>query len=79
MVTELQKRCWRCPPDKALQPLSNFCRNGKDSACKTCRYELNAEWSKDNRESLRSKRAAYMKEYRRKKKEGAVHPDVSED
>lgn len=62
------KRCWRCPPDVALKTIENFCRNGKDSVCKKCRYELNAEWASDNREKLRSSRAEYMRQYRAKKK-----------
>lgn len=61
------KRCWRCPADSAPKPLSEFCRNGKDSVCKACRYELNSEWSKNNREKLRPKRAEYMRTYRAKK------------
>ena len=65
------KRCWRCPSDKGDQPLENFCREGKDSVCKTCRYELNAEWAKNNREKLRPKRAEYMRAYRKKKDDEA--------
>lgn len=64
----LMKRCWRCPQDAAPKPLDEFCRGGKDSVCKKCRYELNSEWSKSNKEKLRPKRAEYMKAYRASKK-----------
>lgn len=64
----LTKRCWRCPPQTGPKPLSDFCRDGKDSVCKTCRYELNSEWSKENRVKLRPKRAEYMRKYRASKK-----------
>lgn len=67
MDTILTKRCWRCPAEKGEQSLENFCRDGKDSVCKTCRYELNAEWAKNNREKLRPKRANYMRDYRARK------------
>lgn len=64
----LMKRCWRCPQDTEPKPLDEFCRGGKDSVCKKCRYELNSEWSKSNKEKLRPKRAEYMKAYRAAKK-----------
>jgi hypothetical protein len=67
-MEQLTKKCWRCPPEKGDQSIESFCRKGKDSVCKKCRYELNAEWAKDNRDKLRPKRATYMKEYRAKKK-----------
>ena len=60
----LKKHCWRCGGDK--DPENDFCRDGKDSVCKPCRYELNAEWAKDNREKLRPRRASYMRDYRAK-------------
>jgi hypothetical protein len=63
-MSQITKRCWRCPLDRGEQPLENFCRNGKDSVCKTCRYQLNSEWAKDNKDKLRPKRAEYMKRYR---------------
>lgn len=58
------KRCWRCDTTK---PISEYCRSGKDSVCSICRYALNSEWAKDNREKLRPKRAKYMREYRARK------------
>lgn len=61
------KKCWRCPDEKGEQPIENFCRSGADSVCKSCRYALNAEWAKNNREKLRPKRAEYMRQYRSKK------------
>jgi len=67
-VIKLSKKCWRCPPEKSEQPLENFCRGGKDSVCKACRYQLNSEWAKTNRDKLRPKRAQYMKDYRAAKK-----------
>lgn len=75
----LKKKCWRCPPDKAEQPIENFCRDGKDSVCKQCRYQLNSEWAKDNREKLRPKRAEYMKEYRARKRAEKKDPSKEPD
>lgn len=60
-----KKKCWKCGDEKDAK--KDFCRDGKDSVCKKCRYELNSEWAKENREKLRPKRAAYMREYRAKK------------
>lgn len=68
-----QKWCWRCKSNKILD---QFCRGSKDSVCKKCRYELNAEWAKGNREKLRPKRAEYMKAYRKKIKDAKANkPD----
>ena len=61
-----KKHCWKCGDDKLP---TDFCRDGKDSVCKKCRYELNANWAKDNREKLRPKRAEYMRAYRARKLE----------
>lgn len=61
---QTKKRCWKCKADKTLD---NFARGSLDSVCKTCRYLLNAEWAKNNREKLRPKRAEYMRAYRLKK------------
>jgi hypothetical protein len=65
MESEIKlKHCWKCNSEK---PTSDFCRAGIDSVCKTCRYALNAEWAKNNREKLRPRRADYMRAYRAKK------------
>lgn len=66
MDQPVQKHCWKCGNDKDLE--NDFCRDGKDSVCKTCRYELNADWAKNNREKLRPRRASYMRDYRAKKR-----------
>lgn len=66
----IMKHCWKCHTDK---PIDKFCRKGKDSVCQPCRYDLNSEWAKNNREKLRPKRAEYMRNYRaRKDKEEAA-------
>lgn len=62
------KHCWRCDQPRLL---TEYCRDGKDSVCKKCRYELNSEWAKENRERLRPKRAEYMRQYRANKAKAA--------
>ena len=64
------KQCWKCKSSKNMP--DDFARNGADSCCKQCRYQLNSEWAKANREKLRPKRAEYMKNYRKAKKELAA-------
>jgi len=68
------KSCWKCKTEKQI---SDFARSGKDSVCKTCRYELNAEWAKNNREKLRPKRAEYMRQYRARKEAEATAKAVA--
>lgn len=63
------KKCWKCGQPKSVP--EDYCRDGKDSVCKQCRYELNSNWAKENREKLRPKRAEYMKRYRSRKAQEA--------
>jgi hypothetical protein len=60
-----KKKCWKCSEVKFVR---DFCRGGKDSVCKPCRYSLNAEWAKNNRPKQRPVRAEYMRDWRKKKK-----------
>ena len=66
------KNCWRCASAddgrRAVKPIEEFCRGGKDNVCRVCRCELNAIWAKENRDKLRPKRADYMRLYRSRKK-----------
>lgn len=63
----VKKKCWKCTAEKDM--LHDFCRDGKDSVCKACRYVMNSEWAKENREKLRPRRAEYMRKYRAQKAE----------
>lgn len=60
-----QKNCWKCKENKLI---TDFARSGADTCCKPCRYALNSEWAKNNRESLREGRKEYMRAYRAQKK-----------
>ena len=70
------KKCWKCSEEKSIK--DDYCRGGKDSVCKKCRYELNSEWAKENREKLRPKRAEYMRQYRARKAEEAKKKTTEE-
>lgn len=57
--------CWKC---KVAKLLPEFGRNGLDNTCKVCRRILSAEWAKKNPDKIKTMRAKYMREYRKRKK-----------
>ncbi len=73
--TDRLKRCPRCPPESALQPLENFARSrhasdGRQPYCRPCQQaRVAASYSKLTDDERRERRRRSMQRWRAKRRQ----------
>lgn len=85
------KRCYRCKKDYSTDNFykSNKRKDGLQTRCKTCNYELQKEWLTQNKDKERERQRIYYKDnkeyvtglnekYRLKRKYGLTTEDVAQ-